>query len=315
VRSGECVSSAARIGRDPFAGTLYRARDVLGRGRFSTAYIVEQVETGRRFVAKLLIRSLADGGPTYNNSRVAARMRVDADALRELAQLRHPNIVRFVEFSRTIDGRPFIVTELLEGELLDEAFERRSFSAGEAARLVCQLCSALGAAHGLKLVHRDIHLRNLFLQECPGRRPSLVVLDFGLAKVLAGSPVQPLEVPTEEDVLVGAPRAIAPEAVRSEPLDHRADVYAAGLVLLSLLTGQRAFADLLATREIYLAHVWRELPRPSSVRDDVPADLDDVVARAVAKYPRDRFQTAESFARALKGIHLPELSPPREQLK
>lgn len=298
------VLGQARLTRDPFLGTEYRAHGVLGQGRFALAYEVEKLATGERFVAKLQRRSLSPSGGDETTERVTARMRIDADALRELATLRHPNVVRFVEFNRTADDRPFIVTELLKGELLDDRFERQSFSVSETVRLVCQLCSALSAAHSIRIVHRDIHLRNLFLAARASRHPTLVVLDFGLAKILAGSPVLPLDVPTEDDLLLGAPRAMAPEAIRSEPIDHRADVYAAGLVLLSLLTGQRAFADLLATREIYLAHVWKKLPRASESRDDVPPELDQVVERAIAKYPNDRFQTADALAQALRRIPL-----------
>ena len=304
----------ARIVHDPFVGTRYRARGLLGQGRFAIAYEVEKPATGERLVAKLQRRSLTLDVNEETHERVAARMRVDADALRELATLRHPNVVRFVDCDRTADNRTFIVTELLEGELLDDRFERQSFSVSECLRLTCQLCSALSAAHGIRVVHRDIHLRNLFLAERARRQPTLVVLDFGLAKILEGSPVAPLDVPTDEDLLLGAPRAMAPEAVRSEPVDHRADVYAAGLVLLSLLTGERAFADLLATREIYLAHVWRELPRPSDVRSDVPAALDQVVEKAVAKYPDQRFQSADALAQALRRVRISAPSEEEEEL-
>jgi serine/threonine-protein kinase len=285
--------------RDPFEGTDYRLVEKLGEGRLAVTFEVEHVPSGERRAAKLVRRAFAE------QADAVRRLKTDAEALRRLS---HPNIVRFLELAELLDGRPFVVTERLHGPTLNVIVRKRVPSIPEAVRWTSHLASALSAAHAIKVVHRDLHLGNLLLHRDARGRQTLKVLDFGYAKLLDGSPVPALGNPTDAELLVGSPRFVAPEAVCSEPVTEQVDVYAAGLVLLTLLTGQLPFASLLGTREIYLAHVWRDFPRPSELRPDVPRALDDIVVRAVAKDLAERFRSAELLHAALKRVRLPEIA-------
>jgi serine/threonine-protein kinase len=283
-------------------GTRYRALASLGGGPTSIAYAVQRVADGSELVAKVLRHGLAD------DPGLVRRMRREA---RTLSELVHPNIVRIVDFAELGDGRPFIVLERLNGRTLEEEVHRRELSVREAVLWTSQLLSALGAVHRLKIVHRDISLRNLFLHRS-GQDAVVKVLDFGFSKFLRRTASGCL---TEEGLLVGSPHFTAPEAVREEDVDERYDVYAAGLVLLTLLTGTLPFSDLPDTREIYLAHVWKPLPRPSELRRDVPPELDAVVMKALAKLPEHRFASAQQFLRALGRVKAAGFSVPATLLE
>ena len=249
-------------------------------------YVVERKSDGARLVAKVLRHALAE------NSDLVRRMRREARALQLLD---HPNIVRIVDFDDLGDGRPFIVTELLEGRTLNAAIRDRAFDVDSAAEFTRQILLALRAVHRLKIVHRDLTPRNLFMHLEAGRL-LIKVLDFGFSKFLGHASSDLL---TREGMLVGTPGFTAPEAVRGDRVDEQADLYAAGIVLFMLLTGEHPFDDLMHSRQMYLAHVWRPMPAPSALRHGISQEMDAVVARALAKRSEDRYASADEFLVAL----------------
>ncbi|HTN91996.1 MAG TPA: serine/threonine-protein kinase, partial [Sorangium sp.] len=225
-------------------------------------------------------------------------------------------------------GHPYFVMERLEGTTLGEELARRgALPVAEAIDLVRQVLAGLSAAHRVGLVHRDVKLDNVFLcapgAAAPGGARVAKVLDFGVAKVLdrgvaklldrgivegAAGLDPPLPVPgpaypTEAGLLVGTPRTASPEQARCEAVDARADVYAAGLLLYTLVVGQGPFAHLDDALEVLQAHV-REAPCPPSMRaaQAIPPALDGAVLKALAKRPEERFQSAEAFAEELGRI-------------
>ena len=285
---------------DPFTGTQYRATTLLGRGGMGEVYEVEHAVTGVLMAAKVLLPELASVEP------LADRMRVEAQAL---GRLQHPNIVSVTDFARTGDGRPFYVMQRLQGHTVGEELEARgSLSVGDAVDIVRQLLRALSAAHALGLVHRDVKADNLFLHEEPDGSRVVKVLDFGVTKVLPGRSgaeggVAPPMVPTADGSVVDTPRFLSPEQIRGKSIDHRADIYATGLLLYILICGRGPFDDARGgdrAGHYFVAHL-REVPAPPSAfsRTTLPPGLDDVVLRALRKNPDDRFQTAEEFERAL----------------
>jgi len=188
----------------------------------------------------------------------------------------------------------------------------------------CQLLRALAATHAIGIIHRNIKPGKLFLcDEGPGRSETLKVLDFGIARVMPEvSPLapQPLVVSTDAGTVVGTPEYISPEAATAKPLDQRADLYAAGLVLYRMVAGRGPF-DHAATEAKLLAAQANEVPAPPSrfAREPVPAELDDTILRALRKSPDERFQTADEMRAELERLLsvLPESStrrssPPRE---
>lgn len=283
---------------NPFRGTQYRVTRQLGSGGMGEVYEVEHEIVGRVMVAKVLRAELA------HDTAIADRMRVEAQAL---AALSHPNIVSVTDFARTADGRPFYVMEQLDGRTLGEEFRSRgAFPVDEAIDVVRQILAGLAAAHQLGLVHRDIKLDNVFLHQTTSGQRLVKLLDFGIAKVLAGRNARapaPPSLPTADGAIVGTPRYVSPEQVMGKGIDHRADIYAAGLVLYTLVCGRGPFDDVRKQEDFFIAHLGDDPPAPSDVaRQSLPHELDAAILRAIRKNPAERFQTAAEFSAALERI-------------
>jgi serine/threonine-protein kinase len=269
------------------ARTPYRPLRRLGRGAMGDVYVVEHQALRRPFVLKVLRSRLSD------DPQLVDRMRMEAQAA---ARLDHPNIVEVVDFWSTEGGRPCMVMELLRGvTLAAELRVRGTLPMVEAVAYGRELLSALAAAHELGVVHRDIKPENLFLHRQTGERCVLKVLDFGLARVLPRSVVQPLALPTGTGTIVGSPRFMSPEAARGQRVDHRADIYAAGLVLYVMLTGRGPF-DHAGPNDTFSV-----VPDPPSLHAPAPLPplLDDAILVALRSNPDERFQNAAAFSSAL----------------
>jgi serine/threonine protein kinase len=258
--------------------------------------VAEHVELGREFVVKLLHQRLAF------DPQLVDRLRVEAQSL---GRLSHPNVVSVVGFGHAADGRPYIAMEYLRGRTLSEELGIRRFPTAEAVFYARRILSALGAAHAIGIIHRDIKPDNIMLAERP-EGIVLKVLDFGMARVLPGvstAAPSPLSYPTDTGVVVGTPRFVSPEAARGEEVDARADLYSAGLVLFVMLAGRGPFDHLKGTDRLLSAQAEIEPEPPSRFADvPIPAELDAVVLKALAKRPEDRFQTAAEFERELERI-------------
>jgi len=261
-------------------------------------FLVEHAALGKAFAAKVL---RAD---RRRSAQLLDRLRLEAHAL---GRLRHPHIVSVTDFGTTADGRPFLVMEYLRGRTLGEEIRARGrLPLREAVDHARAVVDALAAAHAIGVVHRDIKLDNAFLAESSGAERVLKILDFGVARVLPGAPEsapEPLAVPTDAGVVIGTPRFASPEGAAGERVDERADVYAAGLVLYTMLAGRGPFDHASGARQLLSAH-RHETPRPPSVYADtpVPAELDALVLAALAKDPRARVQSALAFAHELGRI-------------
>jgi eukaryotic-like serine/threonine-protein kinase len=219
-----------------------------------------------------------------------AILRLEQEAV-ALAALDHPGIPPVLDEGMTAAGRPYFVMPRLSGETLRERLTREGrLPAGEACAILVEVLAALDAAHRAGIVHRDVKPGNVFLQRSAGgpRRPALV-LDFGLAKLLACR-----DRVTTDPYVVGSPRYLAPEQILGGLVDARTDVYAAGLVLFEAVAGRSPF-DADEPLDAMQAHVTQEPLRLRSLVS-VPAELDHAVARALAKEPDRRWPSARAFA-------------------
>lgn len=280
---------------NPLAGTKYKAVAQIGRGGMGEVFLADHIEVGKRFVVKLLLEEMA------SDPRLVDRMRVEAQSL---AKLRHPSIVDVTDFGTTPGGRPYLVMERLTGTTLaDDLRQRGALGVHEAVSWVRQVLSALAATHAIGIIHRDIKLSNLFVHHPAGGAPVLKVLDFGLAKVVDGAPdaaPKPLQYPTEEGVVLGTPRYLAPEAWAGKGVDQSADIYATGTVLYHLLCGRSPWQELKQPREILQAQLAEQFDPPSMhAPGPIPVELDWIVRRALSAKPSDRFQSAGEFDQAL----------------
>jgi len=278
---------------DPMAGTLYRTRGVLGSGSTARVLEVEHVTLKRLFVVKLLNAKLA------RDERVLDRFMGEA---RFAAAVRHQHLVEVVNFGWTDHDLPFLVMERLVGRNLRQELDGLGrLPLSVAIPYLRQACSALAAAHARGIVHRDVKPENLFLHEKKTGERVLIVLDLGLAKILAdvtGAP-EPREFSTEKDSWVGTVRYAAPEQAWGTDVDGRLDIYALGVVAYETLTGHGPFDHLETDAELLQAHAMIEPRPPSKLARDLGRRVDRVILKALAKNREDRYQTAEEFSAAL----------------
>jgi serine/threonine-protein kinase len=213
-----------------------------------------------------------------------------------IQQIAHPNIVQVIETGRTELGQPYYVMELLEGMNLRRTLQLSGrFSPAEVLQLFAPICSAVQAVHDAGFVHRDIKASNVHVTELDGER-TIKLLDFGIAKAVHGEAAgQGL---TEPGVKLGSAHTMAPEQVRCERLDARADIYALGVLLFQLLTGEYPF-DADDPRQIALLHLQAPPPRPSTRAPLSPA-IDAVVLRCLEKQAEQRFSSASELLIALR---------------
>jgi serine/threonine-protein kinase len=198
--------------------------------------------------------------------------------------------------------------ERLEGRTLREEMRERGnvLPIRDAIGTVVQVLAGLAAAHRIGIIHRDVKADNVFVCAAPAGGAQLVkLLDFGVAKIVdrGEGRVPALAYPTEEGTLVGSPRTISPEQARCQKVDARADVYAAGILLYTLIVGDGPFDYAKDMVEFLKAHI-EDPPTPPSIAasQHVPPELNAAILKALAKLPEHRFQTADAFAEELGRI-------------
>src|SRR6266540_601404 len=271
-------------------GTLagqYVLQRPIGSGGGGTVYAAEHRLLKRRAAVKVLRHDKA------TVPSMLARFLREAMAVN---MIRHPNIIDIFEFGELSDGRPFYVMELLDGTNLQSLLELHGrFPAAEVLAILTPVCDALEAAHRAGVVHRDLKASNIsVIDHRKGR--VIKLLDFGLAKLL--HPAPNAAGLTGAGSVLGTTHNMAPEQIRAEPIDARADIYALGVLLYQLLTGQYPFRAALAD-EIAWKHLTAPVPRASQAAP-VPTALDAVVQKAMAKERDQRFPSAAAFLDALR---------------
>ncbi|MEM6289986.1 MAG: serine/threonine-protein kinase [Myxococcota bacterium] len=273
---------------DPMIGRWvldqYVVRAKIGEGGMGAVYLAEQPGVGRNAVVKIVHPWLS------RDPKISARFDTEA---RAAARLQNPHIVSIYNYGRLPDGTLFIAMEYLQGRTLEELLRAEGrLAPNRAVGIATQVCEALTEAHRRGVVHRDLTPSNLMLVARHSGPDFVKVLDFGVAK-LHGSDV------TGRGA-VGTPRYMAPEQLRDEPVDGRADVYALGLMLYEMLTGRPAFEA--TSPAAFMNKQLHEMPRPmlaASPDAAVPPGLEACVMRALAKQPYQRPQSADVFAEEL----------------
>ena len=276
----------------------YCVESLLGSGGMGSVYCARQVSLDRLVALKLIAPEFADD--------IGFRERFRREAL-AAAAIDHPNVVS-VFAADEADGCLYIAMQFVEGEDL-ATLERAGgpFELEFVVRLATQLAGALDAAHARGIVHRDVKPGNVLISGKPGREHAFLT-DFGIAK--RGGHATAL---TSPGGIVGSLDYIAPEQIEGDGLDARTDVYALGCVVFEMLAGGAPFAsdEDIATK--LHAHLSRPAPSVRTLRPELPADVDAVIQRSLAKQPDARFASAGEFAdelaRAAAG-----LQPPRAQM-
>ena len=274
----------------------YRILGQVGEGGMGVVYVAEDTVLGRRVAVKI---------PHAGREESHYRSRFLREA-RSVSKLRHPNIAAVHDFGETEDGQPFIVMELVSGQTLGDLLAGPGLSIARAVEIARQTADALAEAHSHGIVHRDIKPSNVVVDD----DGEVKVLDFGLAKQLheegageAGGPEAQtlLTARTRSDVVIGTPLYLSPEQARGSKVDGRSDLFALGALLYECLTGRPAFSGANVI-EIGAQVLHFDPPPPSRFNPRVPAELDRLVRKALAKRPEDRFQTAAEFAAELARV-------------
>jgi serine/threonine protein kinase len=263
----------------------YRIVGLMARGGMGDVYRATDVRLQRDVALKLLAHAGAED--TQRIERFLQEARVTA-------ALDHANIVKIFDVG-VLDGRPYLVAELLDGETLRVRLGRGPLGAEEATRIAGDVAAGLVVAHAAGLVHRDLKPDNVFLT----RSGVTKILDFGIAKLTDGPAVAD-GLATLTGVLLGTAGYLAPEQIRGDAVDGRTDLFALGSMLFEMSTGQRAFAR---EHTIDTLHaILHDDPPDLLPAAGVSPDLTAIVMRLLAKAPAARFQSAAELERALTQI-------------
>lgn len=269
----------------------YEVRGTLGAGAMGTVYDAVDRVIERRVAIKVVNRPKEDDPDAVE---AHARFRREAQAA---GRLSHPNIVGVYDYGEN-ETQAWIVMELVEGGSLKGRLDKNErFAVPEIVRIMGEVCAALNYSHQRGVVHRDIKPGNIMMTT----DGQVKIADFGIARLENSSM-------TQVGTLIGTPSYMAPEQFRGEPVDLRADIWAAGVMLYQLLTGEKPFEGGFSAVMHKALHT--EPPPPSQLSVTTPRGFDAVIARALAKRPEDRYRSAAEFGEAIRNaVNAPAAAP------
>jgi eukaryotic-like serine/threonine-protein kinase len=259
----------------------YEILGVLGAGGMGKVYKVRNTISDRIEAMKVLLANLA------------AQKELADRFLREiklLASLDHPNIAK-LNTALTLDNQLVMMMEYVDGVTLASRLLGGPIAPADAAKYSDQVLSALGYAHKLNVIHRDVKPANMMLTS----QGVVKLMDFGIARPNDEAGM------TSTGATLGSMNYMSPEQVRCEPVDQRSDLYSMGVSLYEMVTGKLPFRGH-SNYSVMSAHLQETPKPPIAVRPDLPKGLSDIILMAMAKDPRERFQTAEAFGVALRSV-------------
>lgn len=256
----------------------YKIDRLIARGGMATVFRAHQVGLNRAVALKVL----SPPPDPDDSAAFQERFRLEAETL---AQFDHPNIVTLYDFGQTGSGQFYLAMEFIDGPRLSDMLKQGPMHAQDVLPLMIQVCMGLRYAHRRGAVHRDLKPSNLLIKIGDDGEQNVKIVDFGLVKLTSDD-----QTITRTGLILGSPHCMAPEQVRGVDVDHRADIYAIGVLLFRCLTGEYPFhgANSAATM---IAHVNEAAPRMRSINPsiDLPDGLEDVVDVCLQKNPANRF--------------------------
>src|SRR2546423_1046378 len=278
-------------------GSAYPLEGEIGGGGMGVVFNARDERLKRRVAVKVLPPELA--------FREEIRLRFVREA-ETAARLSHPHIVPIHSVGEGPDGLVYFVMAYVDGESLGAKLKRRGrLPPDEARRIMLETADALGAAHALGIIHRDVKPDNILLE---GSRGRVVVTDFGIAKALSSTTGSTTL--TATGVAIGTPHYMSPEqAAGDREIDGRSDIYSLGVVAFQTLAGEPSLHGPPASG-VLMKQITERAPLVTDKRPDVPEDLAACVMRSLEKEPEDRWPTADALRRALEARRAP-MYPPR----
>jgi serine/threonine-protein kinase len=285
---------------DPLIGQViggrYRITGVLGEGGMGIVYVAEQQmgSTLRKVAVKTLHPHLSQ------DPSVLARFHRECGTV---AQLEHPNTIKFYDFGATADGTLYIAMEFVKGKSLMDVIEEGPIAPARTLKIMKQVCGALDEAHKLGIIHRDLKPENIILTDRAGETDFVKVLDFGIAARTESSDAQKEQKLTQQGMVLGTPPYMSPEQFTGKELDARSDIYSLGVMSYEMLTGRLPFeADTpwqWATQHMTAQPIPFDAAPSSS--SSVPESMRSAIMRALSKEKEQRQTTARQFFEELSG--------------
>lgn len=276
----------------------YQLFDIVGQGGAGVVFRAQRKSDGSVTAVKVLRREYCFDSLMLN--------RFERE-IQAISMLRHPSIVEVYDVGQSNDGRPFYSMEFLRGKTLKETLQTPPrLSVHQAISFFSEVSYAISYAHEQGIVHRDLKSSNVVVIQKGDAEPRIKLLDFGVAKFLEPRPGH--RGLTRKGVMLGSTSAMSPEQIRGQPVDRRADIYALGVMLFELLTGELPFvaAD---PQDLLRMHLEQPAPLPSQRHRPVYA-FDAIVAQAMQKRREDRFDTARDLVDACQSaLQRPRLAP------
>jgi serine/threonine-protein kinase len=262
----------------------YEIIEPIGHGGMGIVFRALHVDLNRRVALKILNPELVSDPTALGRFRREARA---------LGAISHPNAVSVMDFGVTEDGLAFLVMELLEGRTLRQILREAPIPLHRAARILTQVCGAVAEAHRCGVIHRDLKPDNIMLVGPDGEAETAKVLDFGIAKLRSTSRVSARL--TAHDTVVGTPHYMAPEACERGEFTPASDVYALAIILYEMIAGVAPF-DGANALDVAVRQVNDPPPALRTYRQDIPAEIEHVVMRSLAKAPGKRHASAADLA-------------------
>lgn len=276
------MSESLRIEGGTVLDGTYQLTRLIGKGGMGSVWEAQHQRLPKSVAIKVLKSEIADHPEAF------ARLRREAEVVSKLG---HPHIVDALDFNTLPDGAPYLVLELLSGRSLRDRLKQGALSIEHAVTIVRQVASALHAAHQKEVVHRDLKPENIYLCEHEGQETIHVkILDFGLSRVLSSQSSL-----THEGTIFGTPFYMSPEQASGKPADHRSDQWALGVIAYEMLTGRPPFIGGQVMEVLYQV-VHEPPPALTELQPAIPAAAGQVITRALAKKPDERFEHVGDFA-------------------
>ncbi len=257
----------------------YKITAYIGQGGMATIYRAYQAALERDVALKVIHPALKE------DQAFVARLRREAAVV---ARLNHPNIVDVYDYAEH-DGTPFIVMRLIEGKTLKDVVQESKLTPAQVVDLIRPVAAALAYAHAHGVLHRDVKLSNILLDN----EGNVFLTDFGLARLTYKG-----ESTLSHDMLIGSPQYISPEMAKGEPIDARTDIYSLGIVLFEMLAGKLPYQAETPYATV-MAHINEPIPSARQFNKKIPPAVDQVLQHALAKIPDQRFATIEDLMHAL----------------